>query len=157
MVIGASGQAPPPALSSRAVRSPKPVLLRTAPQAPPTALLNMVSRKLATRVSAPGGSPPPVAPIHGLAWVVLPIVWGTGLEVPVWSYYSGLQFYGSYVPFEDSSVPQYFGNLVYSNGSSNADTIIFGATYLSISMEFCWAPIKSVSHRPRISIKEILT
>jgi PEP-CTERM motif len=56
------------------------------------------------------------------------LYWGTGAEVPVGSYYSGLQFYGSYVPFEDTSVPQYLGNLVYSNGSSNADSIIFGAT-----------------------------
>jgi hypothetical protein len=56
------------------------------------------------------------------------LYWGNGVEVPVGSYYSVLMFYGAYVPFEDSSVPQYLGELMYSNGSSNADTIIFGAT-----------------------------
>jgi hypothetical protein len=43
-------------------------------------------------------------------------------------YYSELSFYGGYAPFEDSLVPQFLGNFVYSNGSSNADTIVFGAT-----------------------------
>jgi hypothetical protein len=56
------------------------------------------------------------------------LFWGTGAEVPFGLYYSELTFYGSYVPFEDSSTPQYLGQFLYANGSSNADTIIFGAT-----------------------------
>ena len=59
---------------------------------------------------------------------VTTLYWGTGPEVLVGNYYSELSFYGGYAPFEDSSAPQFLGNIVYSNGSSNADTIIFGAT-----------------------------
>ena len=59
---------------------------------------------------------------------VTTLYWGTGPEVLVGKYYSELSFYGGYAPFEDSSVPQFLGNIVYSNGSSNTDSIIFGAT-----------------------------
>ena len=79
------------------------------------------------------------------------LFWGTGAEVPFGLYYSELTFYGSYVPFEDSSTPQYLGQFLYANGSSNADTIIFGAPVLLHQ----WRPFGLGSNQHHIDVKSV--